>query len=65
MRHTHEPDPTSPPHAIPICPACGKDMRLIVSEPIVHYINLDTCTFECECGQTADYVVARKDLNRK
>ena len=60
MPHAHEPDPASPPPRKPACPACGKDMRLVAAKP-THYINLDDCTYRCECGEEAQYLLMRPD----
>jgi hypothetical protein len=60
MPHTHEPDPASPDHGKLVCPACGKTMRLALAMPSPIYVNLDDCKFKCECGQEADYIIARE-----
>src|ERR1700704_4622264 len=38
MPHTHEPDPTSRTPYLPICPACGKTMRLAQAKPHPHFV---------------------------
>jgi hypothetical protein len=61
MPHTQEPDPTSPHRGKPVCPACGETMRLVLAVPSVIFINLDECRYECECGEEADYLIARRE----
>jgi hypothetical protein len=62
MPYARDPDYISPPPPhTPLCTACGKQMRLLQSRPSVSYVNLDDCTFKCECGERADYVMARLD----
>jgi hypothetical protein len=61
MPHTQEPDPTSRNRGTPVCPACGKTMRLAVAVPSPVFINLDECRYRCECGEEADYIIARPD----
>ena len=52
-------DPRHPPR-IPLCPGCGKKMRIARSEPSPHYTNLATRTYKCDhCGETAEYMVSR------
>jgi hypothetical protein len=62
MPHTRDPDPISPRHsAVPLCSACGKEMRLILAKPDDHFVNLDDCTYRCDCGEEGQYVRARAD----
>ena len=62
MPHTHEPDPTSPTNATRICPACGSThMKIVLAKPCGHYTNLDECTYRCDCGEEAIYMVLRPD----
>jgi hypothetical protein len=62
MPHPHEPDASSRPPHKPLCPACGKPMRLVHTTPLKRYSNLDDCLFECVCGERANYVMmARQD----
>jgi C4-type Zn-finger protein len=49
-----------PPLAL-LCPACGKEMRLVLAKPAPHFVNLGDCTFECECGEQNSFVMARTD----
>jgi hypothetical protein len=59
--HTHEPDPTSRTPYLPICPACGKTMRLAQAKPHPHFVNLDECVFRCACGEQGEYVMMRPE----
>jgi hypothetical protein len=61
MPHTQEPDPTSFRRGTPVCPACGKTMRLALAVPSLIFINLDECQYKCECGEKADYLIARNE----
>ena len=63
MPHTRDPDPISPAPqgAVPPCFACGKQMRLIRCIPSVRYVNLDDCTFKCECGEEAEFILMRQE----
>jgi lysyl-tRNA synthetase class I len=62
MPHTHQPDPTSRPPVMRICPACGRDrMRLVLVRPSSHFVNLDECTYRCDCGEEAEYVMMRPE----
>jgi hypothetical protein len=36
-------------------------MRIVVAKPALHFVNLDECTFQCECGEQTDCVMARVD----
>jgi hypothetical protein len=36
-------------------------MRLVLAVPSVIFINLDECRYECECGEQADYLIARRE----
>lgn len=47
---------------VPLCPVCGKVMRLESPEPSAHYANLDQFKYVCDCGQTIDKVVAHWGL---
>ena len=61
MSSVHDPgfDPPYPPR-VPLCPGCGKKMRIALSDPSPHYINLATRTYKCDnCGETAEYMVSR------
>jgi len=51
-------DPTRPCLQAPLCPVCGKGMRLESSEPSTPYINLDEFKYVCDCGRTASKIVA-------
>jgi hypothetical protein len=47
--------PDAPPDPkAPLCPECGKHMRLEGSEPSMIYVNLDQLNYVCDCGQTSD-----------
>jgi hypothetical protein len=35
-------------------------MRLIVATPHERFVNLDDCTFKCDCGEEGQYVMARE-----
>ena len=61
MAHTHEPDPVSRPSYSPVCPACGKTMRLIEAQPHPRFVNLDDSTFRCDCGEEGKYIMARPE----
>ncbi len=52
------PDPRMPTQA---CPNCAQPMRLTSIEPHERYKNLDSRTFECDCGGTLTVAVARID----
>jgi lysyl-tRNA synthetase class I len=45
----------------PICPTCGKVMRLQGSSPAIRYPNLDQLRYACDCGGTAEKTVAHGD----
>jgi hypothetical protein len=45
----------------PICPTCGKVMRLAGSSPAIRYSNLDQLRYACDCGGTAEKTVAHGD----
>jgi hypothetical protein len=45
----------------PICPNCGKVMRLQGSSPAIRYRNLDRLRYGCDCGGTAEKTVAHRD----
>jgi hypothetical protein len=45
----------------PICPTCGKGMRLQGSSPAIRYPNLDQLRYACDCGGTAEKTVAHGD----
>jgi hypothetical protein len=53
--------PSNPPLRAPTCPACGKQMQLARAEPSPRYTNLDRHIFACECGEKAEFLVARKE----
>jgi hypothetical protein len=36
-------------------------MRLAVAVPSPVFINLDECRYRCECGEEAEYIIARPD----
>ena len=41
-----------------ICPTCWTHrMRLVLTRPSEHYINLDECIYRCECGEQAEYII--------
>jgi hypothetical protein len=54
------PDPAPGPKA-PLCPTCGKPMHLERSEPSIPFINLDQFNYVCDCGETADKLIAHGD----
>jgi lysyl-tRNA synthetase class I len=62
MPHARDPDPfASRPPVQPLCVACGKAMRLVTARPHHRFINLDDCTYRCECGEEGQYVMAREE----
>jgi hypothetical protein len=54
-------DARSPAAVIPTpaCPKCSQPMRLTAIEPHERYVNLDSRSFECDCGETITVAVAR------
>jgi hypothetical protein len=59
MPHTHQPDPGSP-SVIRLCPSCGSNrMRLVLTRPSHHYINIDECLYRCDCGEEAEFLMMR------
>jgi hypothetical protein len=36
-------------------------MRLALAVPSLIFINLDECRYKCECGEEADYMIARRE----
>jgi hypothetical protein len=60
MPTTSQSDTPSPPPKPPTCPACGNAMRLATAQPFPRYINLDECTYVCDCGQTMSNLLAHK-----
>jgi len=36
-------------------------MRLAFAEPHARFVNLDDCTYRCDCGEEAQYVMARPE----
>jgi hypothetical protein len=61
MPHPHEPDPNPSLRGAPLCASCGKTMRLTLTVPSNRYVNLDDCTYRCDCGEESNYVMARKE----
>jgi hypothetical protein len=61
MPQPHSPDPPKQVAPSPICHACGKVMRLVAAEPSSRFVNLDNCTFRCECGKEGNYILAREE----
>jgi hypothetical protein len=45
----------------PICPTCGKVMRLQGSSPAIRDPDLDRLRYACDCGGTAEKTVAHRD----
>jgi len=45
----------------PICPACGREMRLQSTTPDERYINLKHVIFVCDCGRSSEQVVVDKE----
>src|SRR5215210_201409 len=60
---TQPADPLRPETALklPICPACGDEMRVTTIEPHMRFRNLDIRSFQCACGMTTSDVVARAE----
>src|ERR1700726_1553971 len=65
MPHTHQPDPGSP-SVIRLCPSCGSNrMRLVLTRPLHHhinideYINIDECLYRCDCREEAEFLMMR------
>jgi hypothetical protein len=59
-----QPHDARPPNAIiptQPCPQCAQPMRLTSIEPHERYTNLDSRTFDCDCGGTLTVAVARID----
>jgi hypothetical protein len=54
-------EPEMPAPRPPLCPACGKPMRLRGSEPATNHINFDQLKYACDCGETAEKTVARPE----
>lgn len=49
-----------PPPRVPLCPGCGKKMRIARSDPSPHYTNLAARTYQCDdCGETVEYMISR------
>jgi hypothetical protein len=36
-------------------------MRIVVIKPSDHFTNLDECTYRCDCGEEATYMMLRPD----
>jgi C4-type Zn-finger protein len=62
MFQTRNPDPIVPlPIAVTLCPVCGEPMRIAVSKPSPHFVNIAERTYQCDaCGQI-ETCVYRKD----
>ena len=59
MPSPQQSDPSAQPHPrSPTCPKCGTLMRLVVVEPNPNYVNLDMWSYTCDCGETANNLVA-------
>jgi hypothetical protein len=48
------------PRRMATCRFCGKEMRLISSEPHELFKNLDLYRFSCDCGNDAEMYIARE-----
>ena len=59
MPQPHDARPSAQVIPTQPCPKCGQPMRLTSIEPHARYKNLETRTFDCDCGATASDVVAR------
>ena len=35
-------------------------MRLVTAKPSPHFVNLNECTYRCDCGEQGDYFVAQE-----
>jgi hypothetical protein len=42
----------------PVCPDCGKPMRLETAEPHDQFVNIKHMRFRCNCGRTIDPLIA-------
>jgi hypothetical protein len=62
MPSPQQPDSSSVPAApkTPICPACGKPMRLVEVDANPNYTNIDQWSYACECGERVNNFVARR-----
>jgi uncharacterized protein (UPF0212 family) len=59
MPSPQQSDPSAQPHpGSPTCPKCGTLMRLVWVEPNPNYVNLDMWSYACDCGATANNLVA-------
>jgi len=36
-------------------------MRLALAKPHPRFVNLDNCIYQCDCGEEAEYVMARPE----
>jgi hypothetical protein len=36
-------------------------MRLVLARPSSRFVNLDECTYRCDCGEQAEYMVMREE----
>ena len=43
------------------CRSCGQLMKVSSAAPDPHYINIDLVTWVCDCGQSVDNFIARKE----
>lgn len=45
----------------PVCPACGRQMRLVGVGPDSHFVNLNIHDYVCDCGKDTSFLIARKE----
>src|SRR5437899_4513551 len=61
---SHEPDRSpaaSIPPGLPMCPNCRKQMQAVRAQRSPHFVNLDQWSYRCDCGETWDAMIAKKD----
>jgi hypothetical protein len=54
------PEMRAPVLKAPVCPDCGKPMRLEGSAPNLMFAKVDEVKYVCVCGQTTERLVGRR-----